>query len=160
PIPIIMRYLGHESPEMTMTYAYLHDETLRKEIEKYHESRVVNFQGETIELEATILASNDELEWFKKTVQARALENGYCGRPKVLGDCDIPGFDGCYNCPFWRTNKNFLPILKDTLDRTNKVLAKARNYGWELQVNKNEPIKHNLEKIIKSLEVESDESED
>ena len=63
-------------------------------------------------------------------------------------------FDGCYNCPFWRTNKNFVPILKDTLDRTNKVIEKARNCGWKLQVKKNEPIQHNLEKVIKSLEEE------
>jgi hypothetical protein len=92
------------------------------------------------------------LEWFKKTVQARALEHGYCARPKLLGDCDIPGFDGCYNCPHWRTNKNFLPVLKDTLERTDNVLNKARNCGWELQVKKNEPVKANLEKVIKSLE--------
>jgi hypothetical protein len=139
---------------MTMTYAHIHDETLRKEIEKYHESIVVNFQGETVELESTILSSNDDLEWFKKNVQARALEHGYCGRPKILGDCDIPGFDGCYSCSHWRTNKNFLPILRDTLERTEKVLEKARNYDWELQIMKNEPIKHNLEQVIKSLEAE------
>ena len=157
PQHIIQRYLGHESPEMTMVYAHIFDDTLRKEIEKYHDSRVVNFQGETVELEDTILSSNDDLEWFKRNVQARALEHGYCARPKVLGNCDIPGFDGCYNCPHWRTNKNFLPILQDTLERTNKVLEKARNCGWELQVNKNEPIKHNLEKVIKSLEVEGNE---
>lgn len=138
-----------------MVYAHIHDEALRKEIEKYHESRVVNFQGETAELDETILSSNDDLEWFKKNVQARALEHGYCARPKVLGDCNIPGFDGCYNCPHWRTNKNFLPILKDTLERTNNVLEKARNCGWQLQVNKNTPIKENLDKVIKTLEADN-----
>lgn len=156
PLHIIQRYLGHESPQMTMVYAHIHDETLRKEIEKYHESKVVNFQGETAELDETILSSNDDLEWFKKNVQARALEHGYCARPKVLGDCDIPGFDGCYNCPHWRTNKNFIPILKDTLERTNNVLEKAQNCGWQLQVHKNTPIKENLEKVIKTLEADND----
>jgi integrase/transposase-like protein len=159
PQHIVQRYLGHESPEMTMVYAHIHDETLRKEIEKYHEARTVNFLGETVELEETVLSSNDDLEWFKKNVQARALEHGYCARPKVLGDCDIPGFDGCYTCPHWRTNKNFLPILEDTLERTNKVIEKARNCGWELQVKKNEPIKENLEKVIQSLEEEGESDE-
>ena len=129
---------------------------VRIEIEKYHESRVVNFQGQAIKLEETILSSNDDLEWFKKNVQARALEHGYCARPKVLGDCDISGFDGCYNCPHWRTNQNFLPVLKDTLERTNNVLRKAQGCGWELQVHKNTPIKENLEKVIKSLEAGDD----
>lgn len=144
PLHIIQRYLGHTSPAMTMVYAHIHDETLRIEVEKYHESRVVNFQGETAELEETVLSSDDDLEWFKKNVQARALEHGYCARPKVLGDCDIPGFDGCYNCPHWRTNKNFLPILRETLERTLQVLDKAQKYGWQLQINKNKPIKINL----------------
>lgn len=122
PQHIVQRYLGHDNPQMTMVYAHINDETLRKEIEKYHDIRVVNFQGESANLESTVLSSNEDLEWFKKNVQARALEHGYCGRPKVLGDCDIPGFDGCYNCPFWRNNKTFLPILQDTLERTNKVI--------------------------------------
>lgn len=150
PQHIVQRYLGHESPEMTMVYAHIHDETLRKEIDKYYESRVVNFQGEAIELEETVLASNGSLDWFKKNVQARALEHGYCARPKVLGDCDIPGFDGCYNCPHWRTNKNFLPVLQDTLERINQVLNKAQSCGWELEINKNKPIKLNLEKVIQA----------
>ena len=157
PQHIIQKYLGHTSPEMTMVYAHIHDETLRKEIEKYHESTPVNFQGEVVELEETILSSSNDLEWFTKNVQPRALEHGYCGRPRVLGDCNIPGFDGCYDCPHWRTNKNFLPILQDTLARTCKVIEKARNCGWELQVKKNEPIKYNLEKVIKSLEADSNE---
>lgn len=152
PQHIIQKYLGHESPTMTNVYAHIHDHTLRQEIEKYHESRVVNFHGESVELEHTALSSNDDLEWFKKNVQARALEHGYCARPKVLGDCDITGFDGCYDCPHWRTNKNFLPILKDTLERTKKVIEKARNCGWELQVKKNQPIQSNLQKVIASLE--------
>lgn len=157
PQHIIQRYLGHESPAMTSVYAHIHDENLRKEIEKFHESTVVNFQGQTVELEETLMSGNDDLEWFKKNIQARALEHGYCARSKMLGDCDIPGFDGCYNCPHWRTNENFIPLLKDTLERTNKVIEKARNCGWELQVKKNEPIQHNLEKVIASLEVEVNE---
>jgi integrase/recombinase XerD len=152
PQHIVQRYLGHESPTMTQVYAHIHDQTLRKEIEKYYESRVVNFQGQAVELSSTILDSNDELEWFKNNVQARALEHGYCARPRVLGDCDIPGFEGCYNCPHWRTNKNFLPILKSTLERTNNILKKAKDSGWNLQVKKNLPLKENLEKVIETLE--------
>lgn len=142
---------------MTQVHAYIHDHTLRKEIEKYHEIRVTNFQGETITLEETILSVDNDLEWFTKNIQERALEHGYCGRPKLSGNWDIPGFDGCYNCLYWRTNYNFLPIFKDTLDCISKVTEKARNCGWELQVNKSEPIQHNLAKIIAFLEANSHE---
>lgn len=165
PQHIVQRYISHESSAITAVrnalphtvYADIDDKTLREAIEKYRESRVVNFQGETMELEETILSSDEDLEWFKKTIVARALEHGYCARPKVLGECDIPGLDGCYNCPHWRTNKNFLPILRDTLERIEKRLEKARNCSWELQVKKIEPVKHNLEKVVKSLEAEAPE---
>ncbi|WP_152592281.1 tyrosine-type recombinase/integrase [Nostoc sphaeroides] len=66
PQHIIQRYLGHLSPAMTSVYAHIHDETLKKEITKYHETRVVNIVGETIELEPCSLLNNEELEWFKK----------------------------------------------------------------------------------------------
>lgn len=151
PQHIIQKYLGHECADMTMVYAHVHDETLRKEIDKYHESTVVNFQGETVELEKSVLASNDDLDWFKRNVLAMALPHGYCGRPKILGYCDLPP-ESCYSCPHWRTNKNFLPVLKDTLERTNNVFNKAQSCGWELQSAKNKPIKENLEKVIDTLE--------
>jgi hypothetical protein len=119
---------GETTSSQTGTYCGVLDLDLTPEdyLEKYHESIVVNFQGETVELEETILSSNDDLEWFKKNVQARALEHGYCGRPNILGDCDIPGFDGCYSCSHWRTNKNFLPILRDTLEMKPLNMAIAR----------------------------------
>ena len=157
PQHIVQRYLGHTSPTMTAVYAHIYDETLKKEVAKYHGTRVVDIVGETIELEHYPLENDEALEWFKKNVQARALEHGYCARPRVLGDCDIPGFDGCYNCPHWRTNRNFLPILKDTLERTIQVLDKAQKYGWQLQINKNKPLKDNLERVIRSLESDNNE---
>lgn len=155
PQHIVQRYLGHESPEMTMRYAHIHDETLRKEVEKYHESRVFNVTGETVELERAVLGNEQDLEWFKKTVLAMALPHGWCGRPKVKGYCDLPP-NSCLNCPYLRTNKNFLHIFKDELKRTNEILAKAKSSGWEVQVRMNEPIQENLIQLIKEMEAESE----
>lgn len=159
PQHIVQRYLGHESPTMTQVYAQIHDETLRKEVEKYHESRVVNIKGETVGLEKTVLASEDDLEWFKKNILAQALPNGYCGRPKVLGFCTLPP-NSCLGCAHFRTNKHFLPIHKEELERTKQVIAKARDNGWEVQVSMNEPIRDNLEKVIHSLEEDKNEQKD
>lgn len=159
PQHIVQRYLGHESPTMTQVYAQIHDETLRKEVEKYHEFRVVNIKGETVELEKTVLASDDDLEWFKKNILAQALPNGYCGRPSVLGFCTLPP-NSCLSCGHFRTNKHFLPIHKEELERTKQVIAKARANGWEVQVSMNEPIRDNLEKVIRSLEENHHEQKD
>lgn len=151
---IVQRYLGHESATMTSVYAHIHDETLKREIEKYHETRVINIAGQVVELERSCIGRDEDMEWFKKTVLAMALPHGWCSRPKLLGHCNLPP-NSCLNCVHLRTNKNFLEIFKDELKRTNEVLAKARRYGWEVQVRMNEPIKANLEKMIAALETDA-----
>lgn len=155
PQHIVQRYLGHECASMTMRYAHINDGTLRKEVEKYHESRIFNITGETVELERTALENELDLEWFKKTVLAMALPHGWCGRPKVLGYCNLPP-NSCLNCSYLRTNKNFLHIFKDELKRTNEIMTKAKNCGWEIQIRMNEPIQENLNKLIKELEAQSE----
>jgi len=65
---IIQRYLGHTSSEMTMQYAYIHDATLRKEIEKYLGIKVVNINGEVIESLHREIDNDADLQWMKKSV--------------------------------------------------------------------------------------------
>ncbi len=55
-------------------------------------------------------------------------------------------------CPHFCTNKAFISVHKDQLERINEVLAKAYKYNWQLPIKKNEPIKQNLELIIATLE--------
>jgi integrase len=66
PQHIVQRYLGHESPQMTMVYAHIHDATLRKEIDKYLEIKVVNINGEVIESLNPELDNDTGLQWMKK----------------------------------------------------------------------------------------------
>jgi integrase/recombinase XerD len=157
PQHIVQKLLGHESPEMTMRYAYIHDETLRKELDKFHKNRVIDITGQIVSLE--LEGNPQDLEWFTKEICAIALPNGYCGRPKVLGDCDIAGDVGCYLCPHFRTNKTFLSVHKDQLESIDKVLAKAYKYNWQLPIKKNEPIKQNLKLIISTLEADNEQAQ-
>lgn len=63
---IIQRYLGHESPNMTATYAHLFDSTLKKEIAKY-QGRTVNISGQVLSAENPELETSD-LQWLKRNV--------------------------------------------------------------------------------------------
>ena len=157
PLHIVMKLLGHSSPEMTMRYAHIHDETLRKELNKFHENRTIDITGQIVSLE--LEGDLQDLEWFTKEICAIALPNGYCGRPKILGDCDIAGDVGCYLCPHFRTNKNFLSVHKEQLESIDKVLAKAYKYNWQLPIKKNEPIKQNLKLIISTLEADNEQAQ-
>lgn len=84
PIHIIARYLGHESLQMTMVYAHIHDTTLKEAFDKLNH-KIVDVAGAIIE-ERTVLDSGD-LQWFKRHVHAQALPNGSCALPAVQQQC-------------------------------------------------------------------------
>lgn len=119
PQHIVQKLLGHKSPEMTMVYAHIHDKTIIKELAKFHQNRTIDITGQIVSLE---LEGNPEnLEWFTRKICAIALPNGYCGRPKIEGDCDIAGDVGCYLCPHFCTSKAFIAVHKDQLEQGKRI---------------------------------------
>ena len=150
PQHIIQRYLGHESPTMTSVYAHIHDQTLKEEIAKYHDSRVVNIAGEVVESKSPDLDYDLDLHVLKKKVLAQSLPNGSCARPLVLGDC--PHANACLTCGDFRTTMEFLEQHKTQLEETKKIVKNAKEKGWKRQAEMNKKVKNNLQKIVKTLE--------
>lgn len=153
PQHIVQRYLGHESPQMTMVYAYIHDTTLRKEIDKYLATKVININGEVIESLNQELDNDSGLQWMKKKILAETLANGYCGLPAQL-TCSKG--NACLTCGDFRTTIEFLNQHKEHLARTQKVLEVAQTNGWQRQIQVNQDVKKSLVNIISILE-EKDE---
>lgn len=149
PQHIVQRYLGHESPEMTSVYAHIHDATLRKEIDKYLDTKVVNINGEVIKSLHPELDNDSNLQWMKKKVLAETLPNGYCGLPAQL-TCSKG--NACLTCGDFRTTIEFLDQHKEHLERTNKVIEVAKANAWQRQIQVNEDVKKSLENIINTLE--------
>jgi integrase len=150
PQHIIQRYLGHESPAMTSVYAHIHDQTLKKEIAKYHDSRVVNVAGEVVESIIPELDNNLDLHLLKKNVLAQSLPNGSCARPIVLGEC--PHANACFTCGDFRTTVEFLDQHKSQLEETERLVKNAEENGWKRHAEMNTKVRDNLQKIITTLE--------
>lgn len=148
PLHIIQKYLGHVSPEMTMHYAHIHDQTLKKEIANY-QGKVVNISGQVVEPLNPEL-DTDELQWFKRNVQAQALPNGSCALPAPMKEC--PHANACLTCTHFRTTIEFLDQHKAELEQTEKILKKAKTNGWTRQIEMNERVANNLQNIISTLE--------
>ena len=148
PLPVIQRYLNHDTPTMTMTYAHIYDETLKKEINKYH-SKVINIAGEVIESENPALDNDTDLQWMKKQVLGEILPNGYCGLPVQL-TCSKG--NACLQCGDFRTTREFLDQHKEHRERTKKALEKAKANNWKRQIQVNEEVFKNLNNIINELE--------
>lgn len=150
PQHIIQRYLGHESPAMTSVYAHIHDKTLKQEIAKYHDSRVVNVAGEVVESSTPELDNDLDLHLLKKKVLAQSLPNGSCARPIVLGEC--PHANACLTCGDFRTTIEFLDQHKTQLEETEKLVQNAEEKGWKRHAEMNTKVRDNLKKIITTLE--------
>ena len=143
----VQQLLDHETPRMTNIYARLHDQTLRAEFDRYQ--RRINIRGETVPLDPEGPLS--DAAWAKENL-ARAkqtLPNGYCGLP-LQQSCPHP--NACLTCDHFLTTEEFLPLHRDQLERTERLLADAERNGNQRLVEMNTPVKLNLVRIIEGLE--------
>jgi integrase len=155
PIVAISRLLDHSSIAMTEVYARLSDEALKREFEKYQQR--VNIKGEVIPIDPDGLVS--EAAWMKERI-ARAkqtLPNGYCGLP-LQQSCPHP--NACLTCDHFLTTEQFLPVHREQLAETERLIGTAIEQGSERKREMNETVRMNLLRIIDSLQqVASDNDE-
>jgi site-specific recombinase XerD len=121
PLTVIQKVLDHGSMLMTAHYARLHDETLRREVRRWHER--VNIRGERIAL--PIDGPLQEAAWMKERIARakQALPNGYCGLPLVQ-TCPHP--NACLSCDSFLTDGSFRHVHEQQQAETRRLLTAAR----------------------------------
>lgn len=147
PQHVVQRYLGHASPEMTDVYAKLHDATLRAEFDRYIHGRV-GITGEAVQLTAEAAAKVDA-RFLKERLAHQALPNGFCGLP-LRQEC--PHANACLTCAHFETDVRFLNIHRRQRDDTRQLIDQARSAGRQRQVEMNQRVVTNLDRIIGALE--------
>ncbi|MGI9099214.1 MAG: tyrosine-type recombinase/integrase [Solirubrobacteraceae bacterium] len=122
-LTVIQKVLDHGSVEMTAHYARLHDETLRREVRRWHER--VNRRGERIAL--PVGGPLEEAAWMKERIARakQALPNGYCGLPLVQS-CPHP--NACLSCDSFLTDGSFRAVHEQQRTETRRLLANAREH--------------------------------
>jgi site-specific recombinase XerD len=150
PAHIVQRYLHHASPEMTMYYAHIHDQTLKTEFFKF-EGKLVDIKGKIYQLGEQSVPS--DLKWMKHNIMAQTLPNGYCSLPITQGNC--PHANACLTCTHFRTDQRFLPQLNQQLEETDRLIHIAQKNQWLRQLQTNESVKQNLSIIINALDKEN-----
>jgi integrase len=98
PQHFVQRLLGQASPQMTATYARLHDSTIREAFEAYCATRV-DINGRHLPYQPD--APTSDAEWIKHHLSriAASLPNGFCGRPPQQ-DCPHPKVCGTQSWSF------------------------------------------------------------
>jgi hypothetical protein len=139
---------GHASPQMTATYARLHDATVRREFEAFCATRV---DADGRPLPYAVTAPTSEAEWVKhhlSRIQA-SLPNGFCGRPPKQG-CPHP--NACLTCPDFQTSVQFLPVHRAQADETRTLLRAAEQSARARLAENHRAVLGHLEAIIDTLE--------
>jgi hypothetical protein len=155
PLPVIQKLFDHASITMTAHYAQLHDETLRREITRWHER--VNIRGERIAL--PLDGPLGEAAWMKERIARakQALPNGYCGLPLVQ-TCPHP--NACLSCDNFLTNGSFRAVHERQLQRTSQLRERAQRDGRLRLVELLERDEHSLTRILHGLaEIDADKPE-
>jgi integrase/recombinase XerD len=143
----VQQFLGHESPQMTARYARIHASTMKQKLAEYR-GKVVDITGKVVESEGAPLS--DEALWLKRNILAQALPNGVCRLPIQQGEC--PHANACLTCVHFGTTQQYLPVLKDELTQTERILTAAQSNGWRRQTEMNDRVRQNLISVITALE--------
>ena len=156
PQHVVQRFLGHESPTMTARYAHIFDETLKKAFAEFR-GKIVSISGEAVTTEQIALDMakgtnpNDiDARWLKRNIMAQALPNGTCALPVISKKC--PHANACLTCVNFRTDHRYLETHKSQLEKTKAIVDQAKQNGWQRQLEMNQAIQTNLEKIVSTLE--------
>ena len=153
PQEVVRRVLDHDSHAMTAHYARLADTTIRKHWEK---ARKVNAAGQTVTLDPE--GPLAEAAWAKQRISraTQALPNGYCSLPLVK---TCPHANSCLTCPMFITTAEFLPQHRRQHQEVLQIISAAQARGHARQVEMNQQVADNLQKIIATLENDTDTQE-
>lgn len=151
PQEIVRQILDHDSHQMTAHYARISDTTIRRHWEA---ARKVNASGELVSIDPD--GPLTEAAWSKLRLgkATQALTDGYCSLP-VQKSC--PHANACLTCPMFVTTEEFLPQHKEHRTQLIQIISAAEARGQQRIAEMNSRVLNNLDKIITTLEPDSNQ---
>ncbi|SFB42108.1 tyrosine-type recombinase/integrase [Cellulomonas marina] len=143
----IMAILGHETSDMTLTYAHISDPEVKADYEK------VVLLGSAIAGPAATKIRNKELsthelDWLQSNFFKSEMELGGCIRLPEEGPCECDMF---LACPKFFTTKSHAPRLRRRWHREEELIHDARERGWPREVERHRAIQVRIEKLLADL---------
>ncbi len=158
----VQELLAHASPEMTMRYARLLDDTKRKEFEKAIKQGVFtfDFNGEIHQVQETEDIPEDILDMMWKDEKLNALDNPYgtC-RARVNGNCPLAAEPPCLTandgkpCFDLAVGMDSFDVKKYELliESVTKNIQVAKEYGRDEMVKANEKNLERYQNIYETI---------
>lgn len=149
----VQKWLAHFSPEMTLKYAQLLDNTLRKSWEEVMKSGLfrINIHDGKIEKIELETENNDLIEWeyIRKNLDAVRIPLGYCLKPNKV-QCNHQ-LNPCLTCNNMCTSPEFAHEFEIEINETVHQIERAKQLGRTVWVEKNEVVLRKLESILEIL---------
>lgn len=146
----IMKMLGHQSPDMTIRYAHIHDETVKRDYQGAINKEMIIAGGEYAEQIKKESLRKDEIDWIKANFHKTYLLMGHCFHHTRETMCDFA--DACYFCPKFVTTKSHLPQLKEKHAVELKLIEDAKSRSWEKEVERHTNVAQRVKQIIRDLD--------
>ncbi|MGE7888984.1 tyrosine-type recombinase/integrase [Bacillus cereus] len=158
----VQELLAHASPEMTIRYAKLVDDTKRKEFEKVVKSGVFSFDhdGKVHQVKENEEIPEDIMDALWRDEKLNALDNPYgtC-RARVNGNCPLAAEPPCLTanngkpCFDLAVGMTSFDVKKYELhiESTAKMIEAAREYGRKDMIEANEKNMERYQEIYKTI---------
>jgi len=145
PLIYVQHWMAHASPEMTLVYARILDETMQRKWEEAVAQGVVQIKhdGTPTKVQPEELLHGDELElaYVRANLDAIRLPNGDCFNNKAMV-CQA-ATTPCYTCRAFVTTPTFLPQLEQEIHdlETQVELGEAAGRSHWIEANRRKLIK-------------------
>ncbi|MFJ5713261.1 tyrosine-type recombinase/integrase [Neobacillus sp. NPDC093127] len=148
----IQKWMAHASPEMTLAYARILDNTLREEWLQAKEKSVVEGNVVKVDLKdgsVNYMSDEDLLEWeyVRHNLEAAKVPMGYCMASKRM-QCPFVETP-CLTCSNFCTTPEMLPEFEIELERVEALVEKTKDMPiWN---EKNVRYRQNIAHIFDTL---------
>lgn len=143
----IMAILGHETSDMTMTYAQVSDPEVKADYEKVV-SNGTAIAGPAAESILTNRLPQRELDWLKANFFKTELELGACVRLPEEGPCECELF---FVCSKFFTTKEHAPRLRRRWEREQWLIEDAHVRDWPREVERHRATQKRIEELLRDL---------
>jgi len=149
----VQKWLAHASPEMTMRYARILDDTMRKSWEEAMKNGLfrIGNDGKAIPINPNNLIDEDLIEWeyIKNNLDAVRMPLGYCMKSKKQ-ECHTQ-LNPCLTCRNLCTTIDFIPQYEQEIHEVKLLIETGKKLGRDVWAEKNEYLLQRYEEILTVL---------
>lgn len=150
----VQKWMAHLTPTMTLHYAKLLDNTMRKSWEDATKDGLFKLDGTGSASKVDISNIEDEdiieWEWIKHNLDAVRMPLGYCMKPNKM-ECATQ-LNPCLTCRSLCTTPEFIPSFKQEIQQTKETINKGKSQNRKFWVEKNELLLDKLTSVLTVLE--------